>query len=228
MARRPQGQAQRGSQKWLQILVNECPGLVDRYLCDFIGLSDEESVHWLSPLDKDDYAEYRDRQFIDKLGVSLEKVPLNSFWPRFGPVWDGLAKTDRGDLILVEAKAHIPELVSDPTGAEGKSLARIQESLNKAKLCYGSRSGGDWATCFYQYANRLAHLYLLRELNDLRAYLLLLCFTNDKEMDGPTSRLEWEGAIRLMESFLGIRRHKVSDSVLHVFIDVQELESSGA
>ncbi len=173
MGRKPQSLAKRGSQKWLQTLVNEHPELVNRHLRGYLDLSEAESVHWLSPLESDDYAEYSDQDFIAKLGVSLDEVSLKSFWPRSGPVWDGLARTDRGDLILVEAKAHIPELVSTPTGARGKSLVKIQESLDKTKLFYGSRSGGDWATCFYQYANRLAHLYLLRELNGLEAYLLL-------------------------------------------------------
>lgn len=228
MGRKPQGPAKRGSQKWLQTLVNECPGLVNRRLHDFLELSEGESVHWVSPLESDDYAEYRDQDFITKLGVSLDRVSLKSFWPRSGPVWDGLARTDRRDLILVEAKAHIPELVSTPTGARGKSLVKIRESLDKTKLFYGSRSGGDWATCFYQYANRLSHLYLLRELNGLEAYLLLVCFVNDEEMNGPTNELEWEGAIQLMESFLGVRRHMLVGSVLHLYIDVHELESAGA
>ena len=228
MARREQDRASHGSQKWLQILVNERPEMIDRILANLLGLAQGERVHWLSPLKDDDYAEYRDQEFITRLGVTLERVPLASFWPRLGPAWDALAKTDRGDLILVEAKAHISELVSDPTGASGSSLAKIRESLDATKRFLGSRSDADWAVCFYQYANRLAHLYLLRELNSLPAYLLFLYFINDEKMGGPSTQLEWEGAIHLLESFLRIRRpHRLAQYVLHAFIDVEELGSAG-
>lgn len=229
MARREQDRASHGSQKWLQILVNERPEVIGRVLANLLGLAQGEQMHWLSPLKDDDYAEYRDQEFITRLGITLERVPLASFWPRLGPAWDALAKTDRGDLILVEAKAHIPELVSDPTGASEPSLTNIRESLDATKRFLGSHSDADWATCFYQYTNRLAHLYLLRELNALPAYLLFLYFINDEEMGGPSTQSEWEGAIHLLESFLGIRRpHRLVKYVLHVFIDVEELESVGA
>jgi hypothetical protein len=103
------------------------------------------------------------------------------------------------------------------------------ESLDATKRFLGSHSGADWTTCFYQYTNRLAHLYLLRELNGLPAYLLFLYFINDTEMNGPHSQSEWEGAIKLLEAFLGIRQqHGLSKYVFHVFLDVAELESPAA
>jgi hypothetical protein len=227
MSRVEQKLAARGSQKWLQILVNERPELVEETLATSLGLTEGEHIRWLSPLKADDYAEYRDVAFINRLGIELEKVSLASFWPRFGPVWDGLAKTDRGDVILVEAKAHISELVSDPTGASGSSLDKIRRSLGEAKQFLHSHPKADWATCFYQYTNRLAHLYLLRELNSLPAYLLFIYFINDKEMGGPSTRSEWEGAICLLESFLDIREHRLSCAVLRAYIDTRQLEPVG-
>ena len=129
----------------------------------------------------------------------------------------------------MEAKAYIAEMVSDPTEAGEPSLTKIRDSLNAVKRFVGSHSSADWATCFYQYTNRLAHLYLLLELNGLSAYLLFLNFINDTEMNGPSTESEWEGAIRLLESFLGIRqKHRLSEHVIHVFIDVGELESAHA
>jgi hypothetical protein len=226
MSRREQGLAERGSQKWLQILVNQRPEIIDQVLSDRLGLAPDEWVHWLSPLKNDNYAEYSDGEFLAKLAIRLDIVPLQSFWPQGGPVWDALAKTDRGDLILVEAKSHIPELVTQPTKASEKSLARIRKSLDETKRFLRSHSLADWATYFYQYTNRLAHLYLLRELNDLPAYLLCVYFINDHEMDGPSTQAEWQGAIELMESFLDIREHRLSGYVLDVFVDVRELESA--
>ena len=224
MARFEQGSASLGSQKRLQILVNERQELIDRILSTRLGLGAEEHIHWLSPLKEDNYAEYRDGKFIRKLGIRLDRKPLGTFWPRHGPQWDGLAKSDRGDVLLVEAKAHIPELITDPTGAKGRSLAKICSSLNKVKQFAGSHSQADWSTCFYQYCNRLAHLYLLRELNGLPTYMVFLYFVNDQEMDGPTTKVEWTGAIRLLEEFLGLKQgHKLSPYVIDVFVNVTEL-----
>lgn len=228
MPRWKQSRALRGSQKWLQTLVNERPELIDRVLATSLGLAQGENVHWLSPLKDDDYAEYSDHDFIAKLGITLERVALGSFWPKGGPVWDALARTDRGDLILVEAKAYIAELVSSPIRAKEPSLTKVRESLDATKRFLGSSSEADWATCFYQYTNRLAHIYLLRELNVLPAYLLFLYFINDKEMDGPSTQSGWEGAIKLLESFLDIRPHKLPQYVLQAFLDVKELESVAA
>lgn len=225
MPRKNQGRASKGSQKWLQILVNDYPEIINGILTDRLGLDRNEDVEWRSPLKADNYVEYKDQQFLEQLGITLEKKSLNSFWPRQGPSWDGLARIDRDKYILVEAKSHIPELVTDPTGAKGTSLTKIRKSLAEVKWDLRSGAYADWATCFYQYTNRLAHLYLLRELNGLQAYLLFLYFSNDEEQKGPASKAQWEGAIELMEAFLGLKQHKLSDYILHAFVDVRDLQA---
>jgi len=53
-----------------------------------------------------------------------------------------------------------------------------------------------WPQIFDQYANRLAHLYLLCVENDVDAYLVMLYFYNDAEMDGPISVDQWRGRDR--------------------------------
>lgn len=228
MPRWPQEPAAKGSKKWLQILVNERADLINTLLATSLQCV-AESIRWRSPLEDDGYAEYSDQEFVDRLEVSLEHVPLKAFWPRRGPHWDALASTGRGDVILVEAKAHIPELVSTPTQASGGALAKIRRALGETKASVGSHGQADWATCFYQYTNRLAHLYLLRELNKLPAYLLFVYFLNDKGMGGPTTQLEWEAAITLLKEFLGIRkRHSLSAYVVRAFVDVGVLKSAAA
>jgi len=79
----------------------------------------------------------------------------------------------------------------------------------------------DLSKGFYQYANRLAHLYFLRVLNDIPAYLVFVYFINDYTHI-PTSKAEWLGALQLMHSYLGSRRHKLSKYVIVVFIDVKK------
>ncbi len=109
-----QSSTKRGNQWWPQVLVNEQPESLKHKPAAILGIQPQE-IHWLSPLKEDDYSEYSDIDFIDRLGISLDEVPVGSFWPGRGPVWNGLGKTDRGDKILVEAKARMPKIAPSPT-----------------------------------------------------------------------------------------------------------------
>jgi hypothetical protein len=220
MARFPQSIVEKGSQKWMQKLVNEVPSLLDAQVREKLKLSEEEGIRWLSPLKDDDYAEYRDQGFINLLGVKLNKICLEDFWPRGGPQWDALGKSNSEKLFLIEAKSHISEL-SSSTRAENNSLQKICRSLEETKSSLGSNAKVDWSRGFYQYANRLAHLYLLRQ-NDLPAYLVFVYFLNDSEMAGPATIDQWKGAIELLHTYLGITRHKLQKYTADVFIDVTQ------
>ena len=223
MGRFPQNSAPKGSQKWIQRVVNQKPALLNTEIRNQLALSDGEPITWLSPRAEDAYAEYRDEAFLNLLGLKLSKKPLADFWPTRGPQWDALGKSQSGKVFLVEAKSHIPEMVSPKTGASTESLEKIKESLDKIKTFLNSKSEHDWSSTFYQYTNRLAHLYLLRVLNGIPAYLVFVNFLNDKEMKGPKSIDEWSGAIKLLHSFLGIRRHKLSKYIADLFIDIRRI-----
>jgi len=79
---------------------------------------------------------------------------------------------------LVEAKAHIDEAVDFGSRAKTDSLKQICRALTCAKKAFGVIGDAPWDSPFYQYANRLAHLYFLRQLNGLDAYLLFLYFAD--------------------------------------------------
>lgn len=216
--------ASRGSQKWLQVAVNEKRNVIDAAIFRRLTKAQEESITWISPLTSDEFAEYRDDDFLERLNVELAARPLLSFWPRRGPQWDGLGKTKRGSVFLVEAKSHLAEIQSPASQAGSVSKKLIEKSFKEVKSFLGVESEVDWSGLYYQYANRIAHLYLLRELNKIPAYLVFLCFLNDKEMNGPTKESEWLLAVHALESHLGIpTRHRLSDFVLHVFVDVNLL-----
>lgn len=221
-----QGQAARGSRMWLQVLVNEHPDIVAPLLLNELGLGTDDVVDWRSPLADDEFREYHDQAFLDRIGIELTERPLQAFWPARGPGWDGLARTSRGDVLLVEAKAHILEARTPPSGAKDKaSIALIAASLEETRHHLGGSEYVDWAKVFYQYTNRLAHLYLLRTLNGIPAWLIFLYFVGDDEMNGPKTADEWKGAIVLLESVLGLRRnHRLSKWVRHVFVDVAALQ----
>lgn len=224
MARLVPKAATRGSQKWLQVLVNLHPAVFDSALASAHGSATSMRIQWLSPLQGDEYAEYQDQAFLDRLGVALPYRPLASFWPRRGPVWDGLGVTDRGELLLVEAKSHIRELLSSADPDSETSLNQIRASLEETRAYLRAHTHIDWTAPLYQYANRLAHLYLLRVLNGLPAFLVMLYFVNDYEQSGPSTQEEWQGAITLQKTLLGLRRHKLTPYVLDIFIDVSDLE----
>lgn len=223
MARFTQSPCDKGSQKWIQTLINDQPEHLNSQIKAKLNLSKDERIQWLSPLKDDEYSEYCDREFIDLLGVKLKEKPLSDFWPQRGPQWDALGKSSSGNLFLIEAKSHIGELISTMKAKDENSATTIHNSLQETKHFLASNAKVDWSCAFYQYTNRLAHLYLLRQ-NRLSAYLLFVYFINDSEMEGPTSIHEWKGAIELLHSYLGIRRHKLKDFVTDVFIDIRRLQ----
>lgn len=217
----------KGSQKWLRIAVNSAPDILNREMAPLLPAG-TGLIEWLSPManDKPAYCEYRDSACLKRLGIVLEERPLASYWPNRGPMWDALARTQLGgDLLLVEAKAHIPEVVSTGARAGEVSAAKIKRSLEETRRALAPKSQVSWSGTFYQYANRLAHLYLLRELNGLKAHLVFLYFLNADDVGGPASRDEWIGATRVVETYLGVGRHRLSPYIHKVFVDVNELRA---
>jgi hypothetical protein len=222
------GLAIKGSQKWLQLLIKEHKPIIFREIAreiPHLNLNNLDQIEWLSPLEKDDYIEYSDSAFIDKLQVELKYGPLIDFWPSGGPVWDGLAKIDNNDILLIEAKSHIGELISVLKAIANNSLEKISRSLSQTQEILGVKSHLDWTAPFYQYSNRLVHLYFLRELNKLPVYLVFVYFINDPDMHGPSTREEWQGALKLMKTLLGLSRHKLSKYMVEIFIDVREIQT---
>lgn len=219
----PKPMARAGSRRWLQVAVNSRPEVLDRQILDVLSpVSSTDRVEWLSPREEDRYVEYRDGATIERLGLDISPETLKEFWPSGGPVWDGLARVGK-EVLLIEAKAHIPEMLSPGTRATGEARAKILDTLNRVRGELVPKSGTDWDGAFYQYANRIAHLYFLRE-QGINAHLIYVYFLNASDVDGPTTREAWEGATTLMESVLGIRRTRLSRYMHKVFVDVRDLE----
>jgi hypothetical protein len=218
-----QSKAIRGSQLWLQQLVNQRPDLLANVLRPKLRLNRDDIITWLSPLEADGYAEYRDEDFLKVLSVHLGNRLLRSFWPSGGAVWDGLGKTSRGEVILIEAKAHVGELSSQSGAESPSSIKLIQQSLDETKRFFDADPSADWTHGYYQYANRLAHLYLLRHLNGIPAWLVFLYFINADDVAGPKSTEEWRLVINGVHSHLDIKPDKRRHHVIDVFFDVARL-----
>ncbi|MGB5106554.1 MAG: hypothetical protein WBP29_11775 [Candidatus Zixiibacteriota bacterium] len=221
MSRIQQLEKTKGSQHWLQMLVNSRPHILIDQLRKPLGLTGDDSIIWRSPLAHDNYSEYSDDEFLKKLDLEgkLQHRPLESFWPHRGPVWDGLATTNRGDVILVEAKAHVNELVSPACGASEPAMTLIRKSLNETREFLGVTTGTDWAGTYYQYTNRLAHLYLLRVRNNIPAWLVFVYFLNAQDVKGPTTIQEWKNKIGLMHDQLGLGKHPLEKFVVEVMVE---------
>ena len=204
------------SEHWLRVAVNEQTNAFNVGVRDCLNLPADESIHWLSPVAADQYAEYYDQSFLSLLGVDDSQAPLQTFWPLSGPRWDGLAKTSTGKLILVEAKAYIAEAVDFGSKASEASLERIEDALAKAKAAYRARPDAVWIRPFYQYANRLAHLYYLRDLLGADAYLLFVCVTDAPDVPAPASAAEWRGAHTAIETALGLGKHPYRSHIGHL------------
>lgn len=222
MVRHPQSFATKGSQKWIQLLVNQKTDYLNNQIRTNLSLPINEEIEWRSPLAIDNYVEYKDEKFLEALGIQPLKFKLADFWPTSGPRWDALAKSSSGKLFLVEAKSHITELISNFKGNNPSSIQTINRSINKTKKRFGVKESYDWTKNFYQYANRLAHIYFLRE-NGYDAWLVNVYFINDSGMDGPKTIDEWKGAIRLLHRCLGLREHLLRNSLADVFVDISSL-----
>lgn len=208
--------ATKGSQYWLQRFVAERPDSLEH---PAVG-----PVRWVSPLACDDFAEYRDGAFLEKLKLGHLAEALAGFWPSRGPQWDGLGLTASG-VVLVEAKSHIRELFSPPSAASVASLARIEASLDGARSALGAAAGSPWSQTFYQLANRITHLNFLHA-QGVEAHLLLVGFVNDTAMGGPLDRQQWIEAYGAAETALGLPdSHHLSARIHHVYPDIQILSA---
>ena len=220
MGRIIQNNNSRGSLRDLQILINQKTGILNTKISN--NLNEKVEVSWVSPLKADQYAEYRDDDFLSKL--ELTKVisnKLDEFWPKRGPQWDALGKY-KDKCFLVEAKANLKEFKTSPSKAKEKAKKQIMKSFDEVKKYLQITNSINWSGYYYQYTNRIAHLYYLRVLNKIDAYLINVYFINDSTVNGPTTIEKWQESIKNAKQLLGLySKHKLEKYIIDVFIDVK-------
>jgi hypothetical protein len=211
------GRAYAGSQRWIQYYVNWRAADLDHAIRE--AIPEIGAIEWVSPLAADTFAEYRDGEFLARLGLGHLKKDLRGFWPDGGPCWDALAVVDGGSgVVLVEAKSYPAEVYGGGTGAGERSLARITESLEAARRWLNG-SPCDWRG-LYQSANRLAHLYFLRERAQVPAWLVNVCFVGDPH--SPTTLTDWNAALPQFTREMGLAGAPIPYTA-NVFIESAEL-----
>ncbi len=215
MGRFPQSANGRGSLKWIQRAVNERTPNIDPLILSRIP--DARGIEWRSPLASDAFAEYRDAAFLERIGLQSLSDDLREFWPARGPQWDALGCTDSGQVLLVEAKAHLRELCSPGSKAGEASLTRIGAALDATARALGARPLAGWDVAFYQLANRFAHLHFLHA-RGVPVSLVLANFVGDDDMGGPQSEEEWRAAYTIVWHVMGLpQRHILSRCVIDIF-----------
>lgn len=225
MARLERPSNTEGSEHWLRVMVNDYPIILNMAIFKAFGWNSSQ-INWRSPLKDDNYAEYSDKTFLDRLDARDLKMKLQDFWPLFGPCWDGLANTSEGKLILVEAKAYIDEVVDYQSRASARTLPKIKSSLEEAKNKFNTTECACWHSPLYQMANRLAHIYYLAELNRKDAYLAFIYFANASDVRALASPEEWQGAVRLAYKCLGLKNSQLSKRVTAIIVDLKKLNSN--
>ena len=201
----------KGSLKWIQLLINDHPYVMNQQ----IGTS---TIDWVSPLKDDDFAEYRDSEFLQILGLKHLQEQLRNFWPNSGPQWDALGRSDN-KYYLVEAKANIPEIKSTCKAKNPRSVSKIEQAISSTKQYLNVENVGGWLDGYYQYANRLTHLFFLRELCGVDAELVFVYFCDDPTHIS-TSREEWQTILTDQKKVMGIDK---IEHVTELFINCSEM-----
>lgn len=177
----------KGSKFWMQTIINSDMKLK---LESQIGIG---KIKWISPLSKDEYAEYKLNQndIVELIGISKASY---SFWPTNQPQWDAIGMTE-DTIVLVEAKAHLKELNSYLSATSEKSKILICETMRSVFDKY--YSGGNfekWTKKHYQLGNRLTFLKMINKLasnSGKQVKLVLLNIVNDPTHI-PTTEDEWK------------------------------------
>jgi hypothetical protein len=204
------GRALCGSRRQLQDYVNHLPHCLNEAIRRALpaGLYPAEAhIEWLSPLESDNYRAYRNRPFLEQLGLGAAADRLSAYWPRLGPCWDGLGLLNglrqcRREILLVEAKSHVDEVEGLGCRASAASMPLILEAFRETREWLRAEETAAWLGPLYQTANRLAHLHFLRNRLGLPAWLVQVYFLNDPT--GTASRADWLPAIAGVHARLGL------------------------
>ena len=150
-------------------------------------------------------------------------------WPQTGNSmnWDLVGYTIRNDIktwILIEAKAHIGELINN-CGAGPESLKKIEKALKITAYNIGTEILKDcpWTNNFYQLANRIYVLDLLKR-NQINAKLINIYFMGDKidkSRLSPKDKKTWELEISKMKKYLNIEKSNSID-ILDLYLDINK------
>lgn len=202
-------------------------GSLDREVRSITGADD---VEWLDCPTNAGTEGLRDAEWkgLDFVEDAVIQQAWRQFWPQGAGIhnWDAVARLrldGQAEWLLVEAKAHSAELVSNCGAKSRTSLVQIDAALAQTKTALGVAARHDWLTMYYQFSNRLAALHFLRS-QGIPARLLFIYFTGDRSGAGrecPKDVAAWQPALASMDAHLGLSPgHALADRVHKLFLPV--------
>lgn len=225
MTNKNSGKASEGSRLYLQeYMVKTQDTLSEMIIAASPSLltfaSNKANIDWKSPLEKEDFYEYRD-DFLKVLDLENENAneKRREFWPKNGPQWDGLAVVNgvngQKGFLLVEAKVHINEIKSDLRATSEESIKKIKESIGRTQGYYEIQPN-DWTEHYYQLGNRIAYLYFMNEILAMPTWLVLINFTDGKFKK--TDLHEWLKHYNQIYNNMGINQNsKLLNKIIQIF-----------
>ena len=146
--------------------------------------------------------------------------------------WDGIFCVGE-ELYVVEAKANIEEVRSDCKAENADSIASINTNLKELKKHFAVQSESDWSKKYYQFANRLAFIKLMKDygikaklvnIYFINGYIHKIYFPDTKEWrevyNKSASRDNWSEVIKKEKDYLGLNgNEEINKVVKDVFID---------
>jgi len=169
-------------------------------------------------------------EFLKKDELNYENVLKiwKKEWPQSGNSmnWDLVGYTIQNNIktwLLIEAKAHLNELKQDCGASSSISIEKIKTALSNAAKNNGIVISEDkpWTKKFYQFANRIYVLDLLKR-NGINAKLINLYFVGDmisNNRKSPKSRNEWQSKIKEMKDYLSVNTNNLEIYELFLNID---------
>ena len=219
------GRAFKGSQRQIQIAVAHRKPELFKAITTQLDCPDGTQLIWKSPLEKEKFKEYLDESFLEAVNLKELADDLRDFWPRRGPQWDGLARLEKDGqltgIVLVEAKSYPEEMRGQGCKAKLESQKRIKRSTKAAKAWFHAKPSAKWLGPYYQFANRLSHIYFLRKKVRIKAWLVNLCFVDDKTMKEKATKKEvWKAKLKCAKNELGFKGEV--QYVADVFLDARD------
>lgn len=216
-----------GSEWHLLRFMGRHRGLLNRRILEVVG---GDGIDWL------EFGFHESKPWLDAeirgLGFLQPDDPVrmawNQWWPQGRGIhnWDAVGRVRSGDAeewLLVEAKAHLGELISDCAATSQASRLMIQHAFAQTKQALGVPEGRDWMHDYYQFCNRVAALYFLNE-HGVPARLLHVYFIGDQSdarRACPAEEKTWREAIQAQETHIGLpASHRLKDRMRELFLPV--------
>ncbi len=167
---------------------------------------------------------------LDFLGESEQlQKHWRTFWPSGRGIhnWDAVGVVDAGaeqkEWLLVEAKGHADELISNCGAKDPASIQTIRSALAETKAYLNVPEAADWMSQYYQYANRLAALHFLHR-EGIKARLLFIYFVGDLirgDRNCPQDREGWDAPLQRQQEHLRLpETHELSGRIHKLFLHI--------